>query len=144
MKIKLQFSTDYRKEIENGTMTVETYGGTPVRIVCWDVEGESPILGLVPDVNMRDETPQLFYPNGKRFKVLESTQDLYCVKEVNLEHSLEVLYKEFPWEEFSGMGEGQIKQLCKKVADTFYMLGYSERERVAKINDDNRALFDPK
>ena len=44
---KIQFDIQYRPQIESGEYKVETKAGCPVRIVCWDMACELPILGLV-------------------------------------------------------------------------------------------------
>lgn len=45
--MKIPFSIEYRPQIESGEYKVETKAGCPVRIVCWDMACELPILGLV-------------------------------------------------------------------------------------------------
>jgi len=44
---KIPFDIKYRPQIESGEYRVETQAGCPVRIVCWDMACEFPILGLV-------------------------------------------------------------------------------------------------
>jgi len=44
---KIQFDIKYKPQIESGEYRVETQAGCPVRIVCWDMACEFPILGLV-------------------------------------------------------------------------------------------------
>lgn len=44
---KIPFDIKYRPQIESGEYRVETKAGCPVRIVCWDMACELPILGLV-------------------------------------------------------------------------------------------------
>lgn len=44
---RLKFDIKYRPQIESGEYKVETKAGCPVRIVCWDMACELPILGLV-------------------------------------------------------------------------------------------------
>ena len=44
---KIKFDVKYRPQIESGEYRVETKAGCPVRIVCWDMACELPILGLV-------------------------------------------------------------------------------------------------
>ena len=44
---KIPFDIKYRPQIESGEYRVETQAGCPVRIVCWDMACELPILGLV-------------------------------------------------------------------------------------------------
>lgn len=44
---KIPFNIKYRPQIESGKYKVETATGCPVRIVCWDMVCELPILGLV-------------------------------------------------------------------------------------------------
>lgn len=45
--MKVPFDIKYRPQIESGEYRVETKAGCPVRIVCWDMACELPILGLV-------------------------------------------------------------------------------------------------
>lgn len=45
--MRKQFNIKYRPQIESGEYRVETKAGCPVRIVCWDMACELPILGLV-------------------------------------------------------------------------------------------------
>lgn len=45
--MRKQFDIKYRPQIESGEYKVETKAGCPVRIVCWDMACELPILGLV-------------------------------------------------------------------------------------------------
>lgn len=45
--MKIPFSIKFRPQIESGEYKVETKVGCPVRIVCWDMICELPILGLV-------------------------------------------------------------------------------------------------
>lgn len=47
MRIRIPFDIKYRPQIESGEYRVETQAGCPVRIVCWDMACELPILGLV-------------------------------------------------------------------------------------------------
>lgn len=47
MDMKIPFDIKYRPQIESGEYRVETKVGCPVRIVCWDMACELPILGLV-------------------------------------------------------------------------------------------------
>ena len=44
---KIPFNIKFRDKIESGEYRVETKTGCPVRIVCWDMVCELPILGLV-------------------------------------------------------------------------------------------------
>ena len=44
---KIPFDIKFRPQIESGEYKVETKVGCPVRIVCWDMICELPILGLV-------------------------------------------------------------------------------------------------
>ena len=44
---KIPFDIKFRPQIESGEYKVETKAGCPVRIVCWDMACELPILGLV-------------------------------------------------------------------------------------------------
>ena len=45
--MKIPFDIKFRPQIESGEYRVETQAGCPVRIVCWDMACELPILGLV-------------------------------------------------------------------------------------------------
>lgn len=45
--MRIPFDIQYRPQIESGEYRVETKAGCPVRIVCWDMACELPILGLV-------------------------------------------------------------------------------------------------
>ena len=45
--MRIPFEIKYRPQIESGEYRVETKAGCPVRIVCWDMACELPILGLV-------------------------------------------------------------------------------------------------
>jgi len=44
---KIPFDIKWKPQIESGEYRVETKAGCPVRIVCWDMACELPILGLV-------------------------------------------------------------------------------------------------
>ena len=47
MSKRIPFNLKFRPQIESGEYKVETKVGCPVRIVCWDMACELPILGLV-------------------------------------------------------------------------------------------------
>ena len=44
--MKIPFDMKYRPQIESGEYKVETRNGKSVRIICWDKQGECPIVVL--------------------------------------------------------------------------------------------------
>ena len=61
--MKIQFDIKYRPEIESGKYTLETNGGYRARIICWDMDGDNPIVALVK-IGDNEEMCTLFDTNG--------------------------------------------------------------------------------
>lgn len=73
MKKKVKFSLDYKDDILNGNVTVETRDGRPVQIVAWDLKGRFPILvrttvkrtNFEGDESWEEERPFAYSLDGK-------------------------------------------------------------------------------
>lgn len=61
--MNIPFDIKYRPQIESDNYKIKTSEGYPVRIICWDMIGDNPIVGLVT-VN-GEENCTLFDINGK-------------------------------------------------------------------------------
>ena len=63
---RIPFSIEYRNEIENGNLSVETASGQSVRIICWDAKGSqrtNDIIALVGG-ELGSENIQRYYSDG--------------------------------------------------------------------------------
>lgn len=78
--MKIPFDIKFRPQIEAGEYKVETRCGSPVRIICWDAKGPSPIIGLFMADDGGEVTTQN-YPNGRWSEDMnyESDYDLFIV-----------------------------------------------------------------
>ena len=80
--MKREFDIKYRPEIESGKYSVVTRAGRKVRIICWDINNDQPIIGLISckyKDNMCDFVAQFctngnYWPNGSN-----SDNDLFIL-----------------------------------------------------------------
>lgn len=73
--MKIPFDIKYRSQIESGEYKVETRGGRPVRIICWDANGPQPIVGLIYDTDIECDTSESFCANGHYWRMYDSDCD---------------------------------------------------------------------
>ena len=59
----IPFDIKYRPQVESGEMKVQTKEGYHVRVICWDMIGDNPIVALVMDDG--EENAILFNKEGK-------------------------------------------------------------------------------
>ena len=74
--MKIPFDIKYRPQIESGEYKVETRNGESVRIICWDKQGECPIVVL--SCVDGDEGVYTYHENGHYINN-ESIYDLFII-----------------------------------------------------------------
>ena len=67
--------------LENPERKVVTRDGRPVRIICTDRKGDTPIIALVYDANEGHEYDCAFYSDGKIFSDEDNELDLFFAPE---------------------------------------------------------------
>ena len=67
--------------LKNPSRKVVTRDGRPVRIICTDRKGDTPIIALVHDANDGQEYGYAFYSDGKFFRDGNEELDLFFAPE---------------------------------------------------------------
>ena len=82
--MKKPFDIKYRPQIESGEYKVETRGGKPARIVCWDFMRSTDVFDLLVCIpsDYEDEERETAYSvnaKGERFDGMQDSEDLFVV-----------------------------------------------------------------
>lgn len=82
--MKIPFDIKYRTQIESGEYKVETRGGKPARIVCWDFMRSTDVFDLLVCIpsdyeNEERETAYSVNAKGERFDGMQDSEDLFII-----------------------------------------------------------------